>query len=123
LKTIYLEVHTSFIAWAQTIIRRQALRYLKDRSREKKAVREIGRRMSLNPHYEISPVVEIKLRECLKKLSVNEKVYIRILNLRHLGFTFDEICTKLKITNNNAYVLLHRARKALMLCLKKGEEQ
>jgi RNA polymerase sigma factor (sigma-70 family) len=117
-----LEVHTSFIAWAQTIIRRQALKYIEKRTKERGLIQEIGHRVGSNPHYEISPLIESKIMECLRKLSAINKGYVRILNLKHLGYTFDEICAKLNIDHNNAYVLLHRARKALTSCLKEEEK-
>jgi len=118
-----LEVHTSFTAWAHSIIRRQALHYIGKRKREKEIIREMGEKIGSNSYYEISPVMELKVMDCLKKLSQSDKVYVRILNLKHLGFTFEEICAKLNITSNNAYVLLHRARKAMAHCLEKGEKK
>jgi len=118
-----LEVHTSFIAWAQSIIRRRALLYIKRRKREQSMIQEMGRRTGTNPRYEISPLIETRIMECLKKLSAFDREYVRVLNLKHLGYTFEEICIKLSINSNHAYVLLHRARKALAACLKKGESQ
>jgi RNA polymerase sigma factor (sigma-70 family) len=114
-----LEVHTSFTAWAQTIIRRQALLNMKKQKREHDAIREFGRNDGSASYYEISPLIETRIIKCLKELSALDKGYARVLNLKHLGYTFEEICAKLNINSNHAYVLLHRARKALSSCLNK----
>ncbi|MCP4704523.1 MAG: RNA polymerase sigma factor [candidate division Zixibacteria bacterium] len=122
LKTYHkLEVHTSFMAWAQTIIRRQAIQYMKKRNKERRITQEMSKETGINAYFETSPLFNLRLAKCLKKLSATDKRYLRVLNLRHLGFTFEEICAKMSINYNNAYVLLHRARKALLSCLNKGE--
>lgn len=116
-----LEVHTSFIAWAQTIIRRQALKYIEKRKREQRINQEIGQGMNPERHYISSPLLERQILNCLRKLSAKDKRYARVLNLKHLGFAYEEICERLGTNHNNVYVLLHRARKALADCLDKGE--
>ncbi|MCP4703685.1 MAG: hypothetical protein GY865_03665, partial [candidate division Zixibacteria bacterium] len=46
--------------------------------------------------------------------------HARILNLHFLGYTTEEICSRLEITKTNMYSLLSRARSMLELCLNKG---
>lgn len=112
-----LEVHTSFIGWAQTIVRRQALSYLEKRKKEQKAITDMNRNSNGQRDVGLSPHFDFRLMKCLRELSKVDRKYIRVLNLRHLGYTFEEICDKMNINHNNAYVLLHRARKALASCL------
>lgn len=115
-----LEVHTSFISWAQTIVRRKALQFIGKRKMEQRYVSEMNQKINIDSQNERSPEFDLKLMKCLKKLVKVDKRYLRVLNLRHLGFTFDEICGKMNLKSNNAYVLLHRARKTLASCLKNG---
>jgi RNA polymerase sigma factor (sigma-70 family) len=116
-----LEVHTSFIAWAQTVIRRQAIEHAKKISKERSLTKELDNKIIKSKRYDISPLVESRMVECLKSMADVDQRYVRILNLKYMGYTFEEICKKLKISQNNAYVLLHRARKALLSCLEKDE--
>lgn len=37
----------------------------------------------------------------------------------YIGLDSDEICTQMDITRQNLYVLLHRARLRLQVCLSK----
>jgi len=116
-----LEVHTSFVGWAQSIIRRQALKCIEKRKREQNMSQKIGQEMQSSQQFDCSRTLETEILKCLKKLSGKERRYARVLNLKHMGFTFEEICDKLGMNHNNVYVLLHRARKALAHCLEKGE--
>lgn len=45
----------------------------------------------------------------------------RVFMMReHLGFDTDEICSELGIKTNNCWVILHRARTQLRICLEKN---
>jgi RNA polymerase sigma-70 factor (ECF subfamily) len=116
-----LEVHTSFAGWAQSIIRRQALKCIEKRKREQNMSRKIEQEMKSSQQFDCSQTLEAEILKCLKKLSIKDRRYARVLNLKHMGFTFEEICDRLGMNPNNAYVLLHRARKAMAYCLEKGE--
>ena len=55
------------------------------------------------------------LEACLYRLP---EASARVFTMREvMGFDTDEICRTLKITTNNCYVQLHRARLALRACL------
>ena len=52
---------------------------------------------------------------CLDKLPENTA---RVFMMREfLGFETEEICKELRVTSSNCWVILHRARMALRLCL------
>jgi len=65
-----------------------------------------------------NPNLRIKLLSCLSKITGANRRHARILNLSYQGFLADEICEKMSLTKNSFYIVLHRARKALELCLK-----
>ena len=66
------------------------------------------------------PDLKKQLIDCFKKISDTNLRHARIINLHYQGYTTEEICIKLNIKKNNAYVLLNRARTALEQCLEKG---
>jgi len=68
----------------------------------------------------INPDVEMKLLKCLEKIMTINSRYARVLNLAYQGYGADEICKKLRVSKNNYYVILNRARSLLWECLKEG---
>jgi DNA-directed RNA polymerase specialized sigma24 family protein len=68
-----------------------------------------------------TPGFKKKLIDCFHKVHRVNRRHARILNLHYQGYSTLEICDKLGVTENNMYVLLMRARKALAICLGKGE--
>jgi RNA polymerase sigma factor (sigma-70 family) len=121
LKHKEIEFESSFSAWAYKVLKNTLLKYYRTKNLREKKYEELSRddrRRYLN---EFSQEINFKLKICLKKLNVFNRRYARILNLRYHGFTTDEICSKMKITINNVYSLLTRARSRLKLCLKTGD--
>jgi DNA-directed RNA polymerase specialized sigma24 family protein len=59
--------------------------------------------------------------DCFRKICRSNNRHARVLNLHYQGFTTVEICRRLDISENNLYVLLSRARRALELCLGKDD--
>ena len=118
-KSIVFE--TSFAAWAYKILEYNILHYYRtQRTRESKHSRlsaDDRRLSSTTP----DPTLKIKLMECLKKIGAANPRHARILNLKYLGYSTDEICTKLETTRNNVYIILCRARAHLKRCLEKGD--
>jgi RNA polymerase sigma-70 factor (ECF subfamily) len=55
------------------------------------------------------------LEECLGKLPA--KTSRAFMMREHMGFETDEICKELAVTPTHCWVLLHRARLALRMCL------
>lgn len=64
--------------------------------------------------------LRLALLECLKKLDRLYPVYAQILDFGYQGLETAEICRRLKISANNAYVTLNRARAKLKTCLAGG---
>jgi RNA polymerase sigma-70 factor (ECF subfamily) len=58
------------------------------------------------------------LEECLGKLPA--KTSRAFMMREHMGFETGEICKELDITATHCWVLLHRARMALRLCLEQS---
>ena len=56
------------------------------------------------------------LEECLDKLPA--KTSRAFMMREHMGFETGDICKELAITPTHCWVLLHRARLALRLCLE-----
>ena len=56
------------------------------------------------------------LEECLAKLPA--KTSRAFMMREHMGFETADICKELAITPTHVWVLLHRARMALRLCLE-----
>jgi RNA polymerase sigma-70 factor, ECF subfamily len=56
------------------------------------------------------------LEDCLAKLPA--KTSQAFMMREHLGFETDDICKELAVTPTHVWVLLHRARIALRLCLQ-----
>ncbi len=107
----------SFSAWSYKVLENKIGDYHRASKVRKKrfAQTESGTAdTSLNP----DPTLKASLLTCLEKVVRAYPRHARILNLRYLGFNIDEICDKLGITPNTAYVLLCRARAKLKSCLE-----
>jgi len=120
-----LDVKESFAAWARVVVRNRALKHLE--SRKKQA--EVSTNLDEHDAQVVGADSRIHLRElqerlliCLDRLANVDIRYSRIINLKHLGYSLTEICKKLEVTANHAYVILHRARQSLQKCLGDGWE-
>jgi RNA polymerase sigma-70 factor (ECF subfamily) len=116
-----LEVKESFAAWARVVVRNRALTYLETRKRQESLAATLAAARTEQSGGQGSRVLQKRILECLLKISRTDRRYGRIINLRHQGYTIEQICQKLSITANNAYVILHRARRALRACLDNVE--
>jgi RNA polymerase sigma-70 factor (ECF subfamily) len=110
---------TNFTAWAYKALENNLLYYY----RTKQSRAEKVKQMAANPEMSFTPAPELRhqLLECLKKMNRINTRYARILNLHYQGYAVKEICQKLKITENNVYIILSRARSMLKSCLEKGD--
>jgi len=116
-----LEVKTSFMAWAYNVlINKIKNHYRKYRRRDELEQEHMSDLPSSNTWLP-DPDFEATLIECLKKIGIRDIRYARILNLKHQGFTTEEICQKLNIAPNYFYVILFRSRSLLKECLESGE--
>jgi len=120
LKTV--EINTSFAAWAYQVFEHRLLAYIKTKQAQEK---RIGARLNTDfelPSTEVSFRLKQRLLLCLERLGRANRRYARILNLRYQGFSTEEICDRLRITENNCYVLLLRSRILLKNCLEEKAE-
>lgn len=116
-----VEIESSFAAWAQRVLDLNILEYIRKKGRTAKRFEpmpdEETSLMAGNPN----PSLKIKLLDCLKKVSQANLRHARILVFIYQGYGVEEVCHKLKLTVNNYYSVLSRARSMLELCLEKGE--
>ena len=114
-----LEIKTSFGAWAYRVLNNKMMDYV-----QKKTIRKKLDEQRIKDAEPVPAAPDPDLKEqiisCFKKISGTNLRHARILNLHYQGYTVEEICEKMSIKRNNAYVLLNRARTALELCLEKG---
>jgi len=108
----------SLSAWAYGVLRNKIGNYLQDKGRDALKVRwdSAGDCPSVPPSQE----VRRRLIHCFRLLVRRHQHYARVLNLVHQGYKTAEICAKVKITPNNLYVMLNRARRLLKKCMKTG---
>lgn len=118
-KTVRPEV--SFAAWAQGVFENKIADYFRTRKRQQETFLRISDVEEPAAPWEIDPAARRKVLECLKKVNAVSPRHARILVLRYQGYDFDEICRRLKLTRNNAYSVLSRARSMLEACMEKGE--
>jgi RNA polymerase sigma factor (sigma-70 family) len=108
----------SFAAWAYGVLRNKIGNYLQKNDKDPLVVR-----MDLGgdcPGAPASQETRRKLIHCFRLLLRRNRQYARVLNLVHQGYKTTEICERLKITSNNLYVTLSRARHLLRKCMEKG---
>ena len=65
---------------------------------------------------------EIQLMDCLRRLGRQNKRYARVLVMHYQGYSIKEICGKMKLSRDNYYTILSRARGKLRKCLKIGDD-
>jgi len=115
------DFQTSFIAWAHGVLQNEILRYYR-----RKGLQDRRFGQPVEPDFLPGPadpdvVLRKKLLDCLDKVNQSNRRYARVLNLHYLGFTTAEVCSKLKLSENNSYVILSRARTMLEICLETGD--
>ncbi len=116
-----IEFETSFTVWAYHVLRNKLMNYMVTKNTRKRLLEQHGPRED-KPDYQCpNPDIRTRLIDCFKKIGRGNIQHARILNLKYQGYTTEEICKMMKITRNNMYVILSRARTALEICLKKGD--
>ena len=114
-------IEVSFAAWAHKILENRLLGYIQKQRREK------GRNVSSDTdeyrpeEARSDPTLRMKLLACLKRIGLANRRYARIINLHHFGYARDEICRKMRMTLQQSYVVMSRARSMLKKCLDEGE--
>ena len=112
-----VQIDKSYANWAFRILQNKIIDYYRSGKNG----------MQLEPIFDNTatlaedPILKIKLLDCLNKINRANITHARMLVLKYQGFSFEEICTRLDLTKNNAYSVLSRARTMLQHCLDKGE--
>lgn len=111
-----------FDAWAYGVLKMGIRNYYHSimQNRKKSQATKSGPFIGSASSVTIDPDVEMKLLKCLEKIMTINSRYARVLNLAYQGYSADEICKKLRVSRNNYYVILNRARSLLWECLKEG---
>lgn len=110
------EPHSNFSAWAYAVLKGEISNYHRKIKRRRKHLDSMCDKDSII-YLESRPILTSKLMDCFKKLVNSNQKYARVLNLRYQGYSSDEVSRRLEIDINNLYIILHRARKALLSCL------
>ncbi len=116
-----IEFTTSFSAWAYKVLDNRILDYLKrKRLRQSRSGDPVDGGEPQTAKAIDNPELRRRLLDCLKKIcDVNDK-YARVINFHYQGYTTAEICERMRMTRNTLYIALHRARRMLETCLRKG---
>jgi RNA polymerase sigma factor (sigma-70 family) len=115
------DIQKSFSAWAYKVLNNRILSYIDSKKRDllQNSSDQLDSLNRFAPS--LNPDLRLRLINCLKKIDRVHKQHARIINLHHQGFQVQEICSRLNLTRNAAYISLHRARRMLELCLETGE--
>ncbi len=116
-----LVVEKSFSAWAHQVLCYEIASYYKRHKFREVGFGDLADGTGQFAGWTPDPELKLQLLKCLRKIGRTNSTYARILNFHYLGYTVKEVCDRLKIRRNNAYVLLSRARVWLVTCLEKGE--
>lgn len=118
-----VDFHTSFSAWAYTVLNYRMLSYFKTRKRTaaRNSVPLEESEVELVSHTP-DPTLRTRLKDCLGKVRRSNHQYARVLVLHYQGFTIKEICERLEAKRESLYMVLSRARAMLKSCLESGEQ-
>ncbi len=112
-----LEVTSSFAAWAFKVLDNEILGYYRKKGRQESGQKEfVQTEAARNPHNP-NPLLRTRLLDCFRRVIRASQRYARVLNLHYQGFSTEDICVRLELSENASYVLLFRARALLQDCL------
>jgi RNA polymerase sigma-70 factor (ECF subfamily) len=110
----------SFSAWAHKVLDNRILAHFKEKRSHGGRTIPLFDDLNQPEAWAADPTLESRLLECLQEISAHDRRYARILNLHYQGYTTQEVCERLKVSQENSYVILFRARSKLEKCLEKG---
>ncbi len=117
-KYLNIDFELSFSAWAYKVLEFNILNYYRTKGRHKDKLVEFAKQKNDSSVFVPNPELKRRLLNCLKKINEANIRHARILNFSYQGFDMEQICRKLKMTRNGAYILLSRARAKLKTCLE-----
>jgi RNA polymerase sigma-70 factor (ECF subfamily) len=115
-----IDPEASFTAWAYTILENNILYFFRTQKYNRRKLARFARARTAGIEDQEYQNLRQSLLGCLRQICRTNLKYARMLNLHYQGYTTEEICEKLDITKNHAYVLFSRAKSMLKECLKKG---
>ena len=117
-KYLDIEIETSFSSWAYKVLEFNILNYYRTKGRQKEKLEKLT--VQQNETSIEVPDIDLKRRllNCLRKINEANIRHARILNFSYQGFDMNQICEKLQLTRNGAYILLSRARTKLKICME-----
>lgn len=120
-KSKEIHIESSFGGWAYKVLNNKILDYVKLKQVRNRKMDEYIKAKGTSVTPAPNPILQTRIKECFGKIHKSHRQHARILNLHFQGYSTDEICRILKITRNNLYVSLSRARAMLEACL--GQEE
>lgn len=112
---------TSFSAWAHRVLDNEILKHYRTHAYHENLFMPMEDDGQSAAAWNPDPELKRRLLGCMKRICDVNSRYARTLNLKYQGYEAEDICRMLKITANNLYVILSRARSLLRLCLDKGD--
>jgi DNA-directed RNA polymerase specialized sigma24 family protein len=107
-----------FAAWAHGVLKMKIGNYMQSRQRHHNRNAAHAESIDMIASKESNPSLRRFLIDCLHKLCQFNRIYGRVLNLHHQGFSTEDICRKLDLEANHLYVSLNRGRSLLKACLE-----
>jgi RNA polymerase sigma-70 factor (ECF subfamily) len=115
-------IERSFTAWATKVLDNKIMAYVKRKQTSQcRLLESPPEDYSLYDERQYSNLKN-RLIKCLKRLYRANSRYARIINLHYQGFTVEDVCNRLKVSVDNSYVILSRARSMLTKCLDEQNE-
>lgn len=114
------EIERSFAAWAYRILENKLREYYRTKVSERN---RLNRLQAIRPSPDVTnpnPVLRSRLLKCLGEISRANTRYARVLVRIYQGYEVEEICRQMRLSRNNCYSLLYRARLRLRECLRRG---
>jgi RNA polymerase sigma factor (sigma-70 family) len=116
-----LVITSSFVAWSHKVLDNKIKDYIRSYKRERRWTEPESPPVENIASSKENSELIFRLMDCLRKMSLRNRRYARIINLHNIGFDADEICERLKMNEGSMYTLLHRSRAMLKKCLNTGE--
>ena len=114
-----VEIKKNYAAWAYAFVKYEIRDYFRRGKRNREYTGQYTENIGENSDFIFNSKLKIDLLECLKEIFKKNKRYARVLVLKYQGYNVELITERLKITPENLYVIVCRARSLLKSCLKK----
>jgi len=115
-----IDFTTSFAAWAYRVLENKLLDYYRTKQRRESRITTRADGDATGSSWNPDPEFKRRLLNCLQSVAAANHRHAQILHLHYQGYSAAEVCAKLSLTKNAAYILLSRARAMLKSCLEEG---